>query len=118
MYIKPVADNISLTYNTNVVIVRSGDRVLAESSAALTLQENGYPPRFYFHKYDVVMKHLQLSEHTSTCPHKGKAVYYHAKTPSGLLENIAWSYPAAKLGVAEISGYIAFYEEKLTVSVG
>ncbi len=117
MHIDPLSRSIRLNYCTYLIMVRSGDLLLTESKSALILQENGHPPQYYFPKLDVLMKHLTLSDHVSTCPHKGRAIYYHCNAPEGRLENIAWCYPAAKLPVAEISGYIAFYEEKLDVIV-
>lgn len=61
---------------------------------------------------------LQPSDKTTICPHKGKAEYFHLKTGNTGAENIAWSYPAPLLGVAEISGYIAFYDigSEITIS--
>ena len=117
MLTQPDTRHIALAPCPDLVTIRAKGILLAESRSALILTETGYAPRFYFPKIDVLMKHLQPSDKTSVCPHKGRAVYFHAENDAGRLENIAWSYPAAKLAVAEISGMIAFYEEKLTVSI-
>lgn len=117
MLTQPEAKHISLAYCPDLVTVRAKGILLAETQAAMILTESGYAPRFYIPKADVLMKHLQPSDKTSICPHKGRAVYFHAGSDADRLENIAWSYPAAKLSVAEISGMIAFYEEKLVVSI-
>ncbi|MEX0693985.1 MAG: DUF427 domain-containing protein [Rhodospirillales bacterium] len=118
MRTRPVIKRIALTFCTDRVTVRAGDILLAESRAAMILTENGYAPRFYFPRTDVLMKSLQPSDKSSVCPHKGRAVYFHAGSDADRLENIAWSYPTARLAVAEISSLIAFYEERLAVSVG
>lgn len=117
MLTQPETKHISLAHCPDLVMVRAKGVLLAETQAAVILTENGYAPRFYFPRTDVLMKHLQPSDKTSICPHKGQAVYFHAGNDADRLENIAWSYPAAKLSVAEISGMIAFYEEKLSVSI-
>lgn len=108
---------IAIQAHPGTVTIAAGDTVLAESANALILHERGYPPRTYFPAADVRIERLQASETETFCPFKGYAEYFHAKADGKTLIDIAWSYPEPIEGVAEISGHIAFYEEKLSVSV-
>ena len=89
--------------------VRASGAVLAESTEALELIENGYDPVIYFPRGDVAMAFLDATDHSTTCPHKGKASYFSIHAKSRLLENAVWSYEEPLEAVAEIAGYLAFY---------
>ncbi len=108
---------IAIQPHPGTVTICAGDTVLAESAHAVILHEQGYPPRTYFPAADVRIERLQASETETYCPFKGHAEYFHAEAGEGMLTDIAWSYPEPIDGVAEISGHIAFYEEKLSVRV-
>ncbi|MBO6948039.1 MAG: DUF427 domain-containing protein [Rhodospirillales bacterium] len=105
------SDAISVSFSREPVTVRLGDTVLVESDAAVILHEPGYPDRYYFPRLDVKMNFLKPSDKSTVCPHKGKAEYFDIEIKGSHRSNLAWSYPAAKLNVAEISGYIAFYDD-------
>lgn len=107
---RPLSEEIRVAFSKQPVCVYLGDVAIAESDAAVVLHEPGYPDRYYFPRLDVKMDLLQPSDKTSVCPHKGLAEYFHIEVKGSHRENLAWSYPAAKLGVAEISGFVAFYD--------
>jgi uncharacterized protein (DUF427 family) len=95
-----------------------GDTLLAESRAVVILYEPGYPPRYYFPRLNVKMTLLEETEKVTSCPHKGRAEYYRLKSTDGVQKEIAWSYRAANLNVAEISGYISFYDDGVVLTIG
>lgn len=113
----PDTDRITFTRTAGKVSIKSGNTILAESSDAVVLNEDGYPPRYYFPRNNVNMSVLHTSDKTSRCPFKGKATYFHADTPIGTLDDIAWTYADPISDAVEIAGRIAFYEEKLKVTV-
>lgn len=115
---RPIPEAIRIATSLSPVAVRLGDTLLAESRTALVLHEPGYPPRYYFPRLDVKMKLFQPSDKTSICPHKGKATYLHLDMADKHLENVAWSYVTPRLDVAEISGFIAFYDEANGITIG
>lgn len=88
--------------------VRAGGAVIAESSNALELIEGAMPFVIYFPREDVAMAFLDASDHTTTCPHKGVATYFHIMSKSKTYENAVWSYEEPKEDVAGIKGYLAF----------
>jgi uncharacterized protein (DUF427 family) len=82
-----------------------GGKVIAESSDTVDVEGNQYFPA------DSVSKNvLKSSNHTSICPWKGTAHYYHVEVDGMKNENAAWYYPEPKPAAAEIKGRIAFWK--------
>jgi uncharacterized protein (DUF427 family) len=86
---------------------------VADTQAALTLSETGLPDVFYFPRADVNMARLERSAHTSRCPFKGEASYYHLLTEEGVVENAVWTYETPLDSVKQIKGYLAFYVSRV-----
>jgi uncharacterized protein (DUF427 family) len=63
----------------------------------------------YFPRYAVQADYLQPSEHTSRCPWKGVASYYHVSADGKTSENAAWYYPEPLEAASEIRDHIAFW---------
>lgn len=110
-----MADHIKIHKAGGTWTVRAGGAVIGESRNALILQEGSYPEVVYFPREDLAMAFLDNSDHTSVCPHKGTASYFHIQTKSQTIENAAWSYESPHDGVAQIREHLAFYEDKATV---
>src|SRR4051812_30383942 len=89
-----------------------GAQVLAESTAAIEVDEDGNPRRFYFPRADVRMAALVPSETRSHCPFKGDARYYSLKLGDRVLADVAWSYETPYDEHAALAGRIAFWTEK------
>jgi uncharacterized protein (DUF427 family) len=82
-----------------------GGKVIAESGATVVVEGNHYFPP------DAVKKQfLQSSGHTSICPWKGTARYYHVEVDGLRSENAAWYYPDPKSAASEIKDRIAFWK--------
>ncbi|TDV35165.1 uncharacterized protein (DUF427 family) [Paraburkholderia caballeronis] len=114
MAVEPDAGHrIDITVNHHRVRVIHGGVTFADTHAALTLSESGLPDVFYFPRADVNMARLERSAHTSHCPHKGDACYFHLRTESGLVENAVWSYEEPFDSVLRIGGYLAFYASRV-----
>ncbi len=89
-----------------------GGRVIAESNDTVVVEGNQYFPP------DSVTKNfLKSSTHTSICPWKGTAHYYHVEVDGMKNENAAWYYPEPNPAAAEIKGRIAFWKG-VTVEAG
>jgi uncharacterized protein (DUF427 family) len=95
------------------VRIRLGGRVVAESSAALTLREASYPPVQYVPLADVDPAVLEPSSHTSYCPFKGKATYYSLKVGDRVVPDSVWTYVDPHDAVAPIKDHVAFYVDKM-----
>ena len=95
-------------------VVRIGDTALAGSDEALIVRESGYDPVVYFPVPDVRMDRLAATDSASTCPFKGEATYFAlADGPDG--QDVAWTYPVVYDEVADLTGRIAFYADRVEV---
>lgn len=80
-------------------------RVIAESDATLVVEGN-----HYFPPGSVSKEVLKPSAHTTVCPWKGTAHYYHVEVGGLRNENAAWYYPEPKPAALEIKNRIAFWK--------
>lgn len=97
------------------VIVRAGERVVANTEAALELAEANYPVVFYVPFDDIDREALKRSDTTTFCPYKGDASYFTVQTDDEVLEDVAWSYEKPYDAVSEIRGHVAFYPDRVTI---
>jgi uncharacterized protein (DUF427 family) len=104
---------IGIVLNRHRVRVIHQGVTMADTQAALTLAETGLPEVFYFPRSDVNMARLERSSHTTHCPFKGDASYFHLRTEEGLVENAVWCYENPLDGVRQIKGYLAFYASRV-----
>ncbi len=93
------------------VIVRAGGRVIADTRAALTLQEAAYPGVRYIPRKDVDMSLLERSDHSTYCPYKGDCSYFSIRGER--TRNAVWSYENPYGAVAEIKDHLAFYPDRV-----
>jgi uncharacterized protein (DUF427 family) len=82
-----------------------GGKVIAQSDLCVVVEGNPYFPPSAVNK-----KFLKPSDHTSECPWKGTAHYYHVEVNGIRIENAAWYYPEPKPAAAEIKDRIAFWK--------
>jgi uncharacterized protein (DUF427 family) len=99
------------------VTVRAAGQVIATSTNALELREGSSPPVIYVPRADVQAAFIEPSARTSTCPWKGQASYYAIRVGDTLMKDAIWSYEAPKADVAAIAGHMAFYTDRVEVSV-
>lgn len=100
---------------SGVQVAIAGGAVIAETSHALILHEQGHEPVVYFPRADVGTEFLDPSDTRTTCPHKGEAMHYHIAAKSGPIRDAAWSYEAPFAGAEAIAGYLAFYTNKAVI---
>jgi uncharacterized protein (DUF427 family) len=95
--------------------VSKDGQLLADSRRALLLDESRYGTVVYFPPEDVKLDLLRSTDSRTTCPFKGEADYLAMKS-SASGTDIAWRYRHTFDEVADIAGYIAFYEERTTIT--
>ena len=104
------------------VRVTVAGRIVAESSRALRLEENGYPPVYYLPRDDADMSLLLRTAHSTFCPYKGDCAYYSIPSGGTKSENAVWTYENPYEAVASIQEYLAFYPTRVdaieVISVG
>ncbi|TNC27759.1 DUF427 domain-containing protein [Amycolatopsis alkalitolerans] len=99
------------------VVVKAGGRIIAESTAALTLRESTYPPVQYIPLSDVDPAVLEPSDAKTYCPYKGEASYYSLSVPGQEAPNAVWTYETPYDAVSDIASHVAFYPDKVEITV-
>ena len=109
---------ITVEPNPSHITVTLDGRVIAETDKALELREASYPAVQYIPLADVDKTVLADSDHQTYCPFKGDASYYSVAHNGHTLENAVWTYRAPYDAVAPIADHVAFYPDKVEISVG
>jgi uncharacterized protein (DUF427 family) len=93
------------------LVVRDGERVIADTHRPVVLYESGFAPRWYVPREDVDETALTAVEGQTFCPYKGLASYYdigeHAKA--------VWTYPEAWPEVSRVRDLLSFEPDKIEV---
>jgi uncharacterized protein (DUF427 family) len=108
---------ITVTSSRDHVVVRSGAAKIADSRSTLVLREANYPPVRYIPLADVDQSQLAASELTTYCPYKGDASYYSITPDAEHGADAVWFYEDPYPAVAEIKGHVAFYPDRVELSV-
>jgi uncharacterized protein (DUF427 family) len=108
---------ITVTPTGERVVVKAGDRVIASSDNALTLQESTYPAVQYVPLGDVDAAVLERTSHATHCPYKGDASYYSLVLDGEKKENAVWTYETPFDAVSEIAGHVAFYPNQVEITL-
>ncbi len=109
---------ITIEPNPNRVVVRFGDRVIADTTHALTLREARYPAVHYIPRQDADMAAFERSDHSTYCPFKGDASYFTIRLDNQRSVDAIWTYEAPYDAVAPIKDHLAFYPDRVSVIEG
>lgn len=108
---------IDLVPEPRRVRVEFAGATIADSTAALRLQEQGHAAVYYVPEKDVRLDLLRPTEHHTRCPYKGEASYWTIEVPAAdgvkRSENAVWGYPAPYDEMAGIRHYYAFYNSRV-----
>ena len=99
-----------------VRIERDG-QVLADSTRPKILYETYIVPRYYLPREDVRTELLKESETRTWCAYKGEATYWSAELRSGTVRDLCWTLEDRLSDGVEVRGLIAFYNERVDISV-
>jgi uncharacterized protein (DUF427 family) len=104
---------VDIVHSSRAVRVEVDGVVLAESDSAHLLFEPPLPVRYYFPLDDVRTELLEPSALVTRCAYKGEASYFSvAGAP-----DVAWGYRAPLRDSAEITGRVAFFNERVDLFV-
>jgi uncharacterized protein (DUF427 family) len=95
------------------LVVRAGDRLIAETTTPLVLYESGFAPRWYVPRADVVADDLTAVELQTFCPYKGIASYYDIDD----IRHAAWSYRAPFDDMAAIGDLVSFEPDRVEITL-
>lgn len=104
---------IDIRSTSRHLVVRDGERVIADTRAPLALYESGFAPRWYVARSDVDEAALQPLDAQTFCPYKGLASYY----AIGGHQRAAWSYIDAWTEVERVRNHVSFEPDKVDVSL-
>ena len=79
--------------------------VIAESDNTVLVEGN-----HYFPIDSVDQQYISFSNHKSTCPWKGEALYYSLLVNGELNLDAAWYYPEPKSEAGSVRGHVAFWK--------
>jgi uncharacterized protein (DUF427 family) len=102
---------IDIRSTSRHLVVRDGDRVVADTRRPLALYESGFAPRWYVDRDDIDGSALDAVGGQTFCPYKGLASYYDI----GSHKKAAWSYTNAWPEVARVSNLVSFEPDKIEV---
>jgi len=108
---------IQILPSSRHVVVTVDGIIVAESDRPTFLHETRLRRRTYLPKLDVRMDMMVPTETTSMCPYKGAAVWWSLVTPTAEHTDLVWSYPTTHRESAPIAGLMAFYDERVELTV-
>jgi uncharacterized protein (DUF427 family) len=113
---------VDLVPETRRVRVTFAGAVIADSRAALRVEETGHEPVHYVPEKDVRLDLMHATEHKSYCPFKGDCSYWSVEVEGGgekhQSENAVWGYRAPYDEAKGLAGHYAFYKSRVdTVEV-
>jgi uncharacterized protein (DUF427 family) len=104
---------IDIRHTSRHLVVRAGDRVVADTTSPLVLYESGFAPRWYVPRDDVLADALTPTDVHTFCPYKGIASYYDIEG----VQNAAWSYRAPLDDMAAIADLVSFEPDRVEVTL-
>ena len=104
---------IDIVHSSRHVLVELDGATLAESTRPCLLFEPPLPVRCYLPREDVRTDLLAPSETRTACAYKGQASYLSTATD----DDVAWYYPEPLREAAEVTGRIAFFDERTDVVI-
>jgi uncharacterized protein (DUF427 family) len=104
---------ITIERNAHRVVVTVAGRVVADTRAALTLREAGYPPVQYIPREDVDTALLERTDRATYCPYKGDCAYFSIPLGGERSVDAVWTYEAPYAAVAAIRDHVAFYLDRV-----
>jgi len=105
---------IDFVHSSRHVRVELAGTTLAESSRPCLLFEPPLPVRYYLPREDVRTDLFQSSDTRTECAYKGEASYY---SLDELYDVVAWTYQQPLREAAEVTDYIAFFNERVDIFI-
>jgi uncharacterized protein (DUF427 family) len=102
---------IDIRNTSRHLVVRDGDRVVADTHRPVVLYESGFAPRWYVPREDIDETQLEPVDGQTFCPYKGLADYY----TIGEHKRGAWSYVNAWPESGRVNNLVSFEPDKIEV---
>ena len=112
-YAEKPEHRVDLLPEAQRVRVTFGGTVIADSKAALRVEETGHGPVHYVPEKDVRLDLMKPTEHKTYCPFKGDCSYWTIEVGGRKAENAVWGYPAPYDEAVGLAGHYAFYKSRV-----
>jgi uncharacterized protein (DUF427 family) len=112
-YAKKPDYRVDLLPEARQVRVSFAGTVIADSRAALRVEETGHAPVHYVPEKDVRTELLRPTAHQTYCPFKGDCSYWTIAVGGSESENAVWGYRAPYDEASGLAGHYAFYESRV-----
>lgn len=116
-FVKHPDHRITLESLTGEFAVHRNGRELLRADRAVLLRESRYPPVLYLPFAAAHSEAFVASPHSTWCPFKGHARYWHLRDADGDVENAVWGYPEPFDEVADVLAHVAFYPQHVDLTV-
>jgi uncharacterized protein (DUF427 family) len=104
--------------STRTVRVELDGVLLAESRSPVLVFETGLPTRYYLNRTEVDFSSLVPSDTRTACPYKGTTSgYWSVRAGETVHPDLAWAYDFPTRQLLPIAGLIAFYNEKVDITI-
>ena len=104
--------------STRPVRVELDGVLLAESASPVMVFETGLPTRYYLNRTEVDFSLLTPTDTVTGCPYKGTTSgYWSVRIGDTTHTDVAWAYDFPTRQLLPIAGLIAFYNEKVDLTV-
>jgi uncharacterized protein (DUF427 family) len=107
---------ILLDTGPDPVTVTLNGEIVAATTSAVILREDGYPARAYVPRSDVTAG-LAPTDRTTHCPFKGDTVHFDVTAGGERVRDGAWSYEAPYDEMSAIAGHVAF-DDTFDIRIG
>jgi uncharacterized protein (DUF427 family) len=104
---------IDIVHSSRHVVVEHDGQVVADSRRPYLLFETQLPVRYYLPREDVRADLLEPSDTQTVCAYKGRASY--SSLPGA--PDCVWFYTEPLREAAEVTGRLAFFNERLDITV-
>jgi uncharacterized protein (DUF427 family) len=108
---------VTVTPSRQHVRVLVGEAVVADSRRALQVDESRHGRVWYVPPEDVAEQHLHPTSTTTYCPFKGHASYWTIDAGGLTISDAVWSYLTPYDECISLSGYYAFYSDRVRLEV-
>jgi uncharacterized protein (DUF427 family) len=107
---------VDIRQSSRHVRIELESELLAESVRPHLVFETSLPVRFYMPRADVRME-LRPTDKRTYCAYKGEASYWAFDVNGSERADLLWSYERPLPDAADITGLLAFFDEKVEVTV-
>jgi uncharacterized protein (DUF427 family) len=107
---------VDIRRSSRQVRIELDGELLAESSRPHLVFETSLPVRFYLPPDDLRLP-VRPAEKRTRCAYKGEAFYVSLELEGGVRSDLAWSYDNPLPDAAPLKGLVAFFDEKVDVTL-